>query len=228
MSEVVEEIQAEEIVVTEEEVVTPKVEDEPKVHIDVDTLKKEFIEMVRREEKDKLYKSMEKTKEELKAEKDAKAVLEAKIKEYEEKNLTADEKTALKIEELAKANADLKDALDRVSSTAAQQIYEVQLEAAKEKVLAKYGDDIIVEMISGSTIEEINESAERAHETYKRITERATELVNQTRRETTTTNVLAPKVNDVHTAFSPDLDKIKDPQEWEKVRANLLEKALRG
>lgn len=230
MSEVVEELNVEETEVVEEEsteeqkVSTEEVKSKGQ-QIDVEALKKEFIEMVRKEEKDKLYKSMEKTKEELKAERDAKTALEAKIKEYEEKNLSAEEKTALKLEELAKANAELKEALDRVSLTAAQEIHNIQLEAAKAKVLAQYGEEIVPELILGSTIEEITESAERAHETYKRITEKATQKLTQERRETGTTGNIAPKTNETNKMYDVDINKVNDPAEWQKVKADILRKA---
>lgn len=227
-----EELNAEELEKTDEKV-TDGNEEKSKVEgqkatINIDDLKKEFIDMVRKEEKDKLYKSMEKIKEELRLEKEAKVALEAKTKEYEEKNLTAEEKTNLKLEELSNANLELKEALEKVSTTAAQEIYRVQLESERDKMLSKYGTEIIPSMISGSTIEEIRESAEEAHRVYGEIVTKATENLTKTRRETATTNTISPKAAATQKAFDVDISKIKDPKEWETVKAELLEKAFQG
>jgi len=241
MTDELDETQAEEIEVIEEvkeEKPEAKAEEKPSKEDSkekdelIAALREEFAAAIRKEEKDKLYPTIEKYKQDLKAQEEAKKALETKLKEYEDKNLSGEERIQKQLADLAEKNEQLANQLERVSEEAAKEIYRVQLEAAREKALAKYGDSIVPEMVSGSTIEEIYESAEKANSVYLQIKAKAEEEV-KAKSKTVPVGTKAAPVNVGGQASGTDLDiqtvkGINDPQEWAKVKDKLLEKALSG
>jgi hypothetical protein len=228
MTEVTEEVLEEETV--EEpagEVEEPKEADNTTELLEA--MKKEVSERIRKEEKDKLYPTIKKYKDDLKEKEEALKSLHDKIKQYEDSNLSNEEKVQKQLKELEEANTKLYSQLESVSEIAAKEIYAVKLEAAREKVLAKYGDSIIPEMISGSTIEEINESAERANSVYLNIKAKAEEDAKLASRKVKVGTDVSPKSTSMANSTDMDIQDIKnisDPKEWEKVKAQLKAKAF--
>lgn len=234
------ETQVEEIIETPETPETPEVTEEAKTSDNdseekdkiIAALRKEFAASIRKEEKDKLYPTIEKQKNDLLAAEEAKKALELKLKEYEDKNLTADEKNEKRWTELAEQNDALAKQLERVSEEAAKEIYRIQLEATREKVLAKYGEEIVPEMVVGSTIEEIQQSAEKANSVYLNIKAKAEEAA-KAKSKTQAVGTKASPTNVSGQASGTDMDiatvkGINDPAEWAKVKEKLLEKAFSG
>lgn len=188
--------------------------------IDLEALKKEISDTVAKREKDKLYPTIEKYKADLKEAQD-------KLKEYEDKNLSAEERLGKQLEEANAAIAELKKGMETVAEVASKEIHTVKLEAQREKMLLQYKDEIIPELIMGNTIDEIVESAEKAHRKYVEIRDReAARIKEETKaaRQTTKTSTgIAPTsasdegLNEMEAV----LDKAK-PEEWEALKAKLL------
>lgn len=232
MSEVTEEIIEEETEVIEEKPVEEeKKKEEPKNTEKeelIEALRKEFAEKIRKEEKDKLYPTMEKYKKELQEKEEANKALAAKMKEYEDSHLSGEEKIQKQLQELLDANDQLSKQLENVSSEAAKEIYSIQLDAAREKALAKYGNDIIPEMVSGSTIEEIYQSAEKANSVYLQIKAKAEEDAKAKSKTVQVGSNISPKNPGAGSLEMDvqDVKNIKDPAEFEKIKEKLLAKAL--
>lgn len=195
----------------------------------IEALKKEFVEKIRTEEKNKLYTTMEKYKTEIKEKEDSNKTLAAKMKEYEDSHLSGEEKIQKQLLELQEANTQLSSQLDNVSEVAAKEIYKIQLEAATEKALAKYGDEIIVDMIHGSTIEEIYQSADKANSVYLTIKAKAEENAKLASKSVQIGSTVSPKGGSSTGSMEMDVQDIKnitDPKEWEKVKEKIKAKAM--
>jgi len=124
----------------------------------------EMLNKVRREEKDKLYKSIEKTKaqaQEVQAERDK--VLEdlklakEQLSTIQDSNMSDIEKVNKQIELLAEQNDLLKKQLETVSQQAEARVRESEVKSYKQKQIEKSGL-LFPEMVSGNTPEEIDAS----------------------------------------------------------------------
>lgn len=202
-----------------------KKEEKVEQKVDLDAL----TERIRKEEKEKLYASFEKYKADAKTAEEARKAAEAKLKEYENKNLTAEEQAALRFTELEESNKQLKSQLQEIVTLANDKITALQLELAKKEILSKYGDEIIEELVSGNSLEELAESAEKAHRRYKVITEAAVSKAKETPKQKEQIGTgLGPSSDKLNSSPTiADIKKIDDPKEWEKMKAKLLEEALR-
>lgn len=187
------------------------------------------IERIRKEEKDKLYPSMEKYKEDARKAEEAKKAAEEKLKEYEISKLTAEEQAALKLQQLEESNARLQEQMNSLIEEANNKISTLELEVAKEKVLANYGDEIIPALVSGQTLEEIIQSAENAHREYISIRERELAKVKDSSKpKSQIGGGINPQNDRLNTGVTvADLNKINDPKIWEANRDKFLEEALK-
>lgn len=210
-----------------EKVTAEKEKEAQQAQIDLEALKKEIAEAIRKEEKDKLYPSMTKLKEEKEAAEKRVEEAMAKIKEYEDSSLSAEEKTQKRLEELLEANKALEDRLEAVANASAKEIYETKLESHKDKLLAQYGDEIVVDLVTGSTIEELTESAEKAHSVYKEIQERAIEAATKQKKKEPVGTGVAPGKADSKRVSEVDLDKISEEEFW-KIKDKLLQEAMKS
>jgi hypothetical protein len=188
-------------------------------NVDLEALKKEIADAVAKREKDKLYPTIEKYKADLKEAQD-------KLKEYEDKNLSAEERTTKQLEEANAAIAELTKKMEAVAEAASKEVYAVKLEAQREKMLMQYKDEIIPELIMGSTIDEIAESAEKAHRKYIEIRDREVARIKEetkaARQTTKTSTGIAPTSSSDEVLMSRScFDKAK-PEEWEALKAKLL------
>lgn len=214
---------------------TKVVETPPAVNVnnvDLEELEKRVAERVRQEEKAKLYDTLEKLKKE-------KEASDAKLKEFETSKLTAEEQIQLKLQEsddkitvltqqLDSAKSVFEQELAKIAGEAQGEVKKIRLDAEKEKIKAKYGYELIEELVVGETVEELVQNAEKAHTIYKKITEKETAKLQKELEEQkigtgiNPTNTLADnRVGDV------DLNSINSKDEWDKIRKSVLEKALR-
>lgn len=203
----------------------PEKKEESKVDIEALTkkLKEEIGERIRKEEKDKLYPSIEKHKEDAKTEKAAREEAEKKLKEYEDKNLSAGEQTNLKLTEYGDEITRLKEQITEIVNSADSKITVLQLQLVKKDVLAEYGDEIIAELVSGNTPEELAESAKKAHEKYMNITSQAIASAKVETKKIPIGTDLNPSNDGLKTSVTKaDINKVTDPKEWEKLKTKLL------
>ena len=190
-------------------------------------LRAEIAEAIRKEEKDKLYPSIEKHKEEAKKALDAKKAAEDRLKEYETKNLTAEEQTALKFKELENVNLGLQSKLEEIVNAANDKITTLELQLMKKEVLSKYGSEIIPELVNGSTVEEIIESAENAHRRFKDIFDSAKESAKPAVKKPAIGSGLTPGNDSLKSGITvADIEKM-DAETFAKNRDRLLEEALK-
>lgn len=217
------------------EVTEPKNETKPEdvkpaVTVDVEALKRDFeakIEGARKDEKNKLYPTIEKYKTDLQTKEQELAEALAKVKDFEEKDMTGDERVTSLKKELEESKTLLEQRLQDFADAAKKEVYQIRLDAEKEKVLAKYGEEVIEELISGSTIEEIQQSAEVSHSKYLEIVGKVKVKVSP-EGEAIGSGINPLTNRGARTVGEVDIDKIKDPNEWAKMREKLLEEAVRA
>lgn len=126
----------------------------------------ELLNKVRREEKDKLYKSIEKTKTEAKsiqAERDQVLddlkLAKDKLSTLQDSNMSDIEKVNKQIELIVEQNELLKKQLEAVSQQAEQRVRQSEVKTYRQKQIDKSGL-LFPEMVSGDTPEEIDASIE--------------------------------------------------------------------
>lgn len=158
----------------------------------------EMLNKVRREEKDKLYKSIEKSKaqaESVQAERDK--VLEdlklakEKLSTIQDSNMSDIEKVNKQIELLAEQNDLLKKQLETVSQQAEARVRQSEVKSYKQKQIEKSGL-LFPEMVSGDTPEEIDASISMLKEREQSVRQ---ELEDRLRSE---------KAQDVPRPMSPE------------------------
>jgi hypothetical protein len=215
----------------EKEAVKGKEKEDVKA-LDVEALKKalseELAEKIRKEEKDKLYASFEKYKEDAKKAADEKAAAEAKLKEYETKNLSVEEQATLRFQELQEANNKLTEQLNTIVTTANDRINTLELELTKKELLSAYNDEIIVDMVTGNSLEELRQNAEKAHREYKAIEEKTQAKLAVKEKSPIGTGLNPPSSDKLNASPTiADINKVTDPKEWEKLKNKFLEDALK-
>ncbi len=150
--------QADEALKAEAKVETPVEETFTKAQL------QEMLTKARQEEKDKLYKSLEKTKAEsqnLQAERDKVLndlkLAEKKLTTLQDSNMSDIEKVNKQIELLAEQNNLLKSQLEQVSQQAEARVRESEVKSYRQKQIEQSGL-LFPEMVKGSTPEEIDAS----------------------------------------------------------------------
>lgn len=201
---------------------------------DVEAYKKAIadaeIERIRKEEKDKLYPSLEKYKEDARKAEEARKAAEERLKEYETTKLSAEEQSVLKLQQLEESNTKLQEQMNSLIEEANNKISTLELELTKKEVLAKYGDEIIPALVSGQTLEEIIQSAEDAHREYISIREHEfAKLKDSSKPKSQIGGGVNPKNDRLNTGVTAaDINKINDPKIWEANRDKFLEEALKN
>lgn len=195
----------------------PTVPQAPKAPtIDIDAA----IQQARQEEKTKLYNTIES----LKADKnrlvtdlaEANKSIAALQKDYDKAQAAADgyKSSKDKVAEFETSNQTLQKEIDRLTKELADEKSrydaresELNIEKVKSSILDEYKGQVIEELITGTTEEEIKASAEAAHERYKQIAQSAN--------PTTVVSPAMPKPNpnpaqlrNQHQAPSIDLSQI--------------------
>lgn len=200
---------------------------------DVEAYKKAIadaeIERIRKEEKDKLYPSIEKYKEDARKAEEARKLAEDKLKEYEVSKLSAEEQAVLKLQQLEEFNENLQKQMNELIEEANNKISTLQLELVKKEVLAKYGDEIIPALVSGQTLEEIMQSAENAHREYISIRERElAKIKDSSKPKGQVGGGINPQNDRLNVGITvADINKVNDPKVWEANRDKFLEEALK-
>lgn len=177
---------------TEEEATAEEKQEQPKGLTEEDINK--LIEKARKEEKDKLYGSIddlkgnvktledkikadEEVKEKLKAEADAKA------EKSRLKNLSIEEKLTEQlntIEEQLHQSHERQDKLEREARESAEK---QELEAYKAQILKDAGDEIITDLVRGNSKEEIDTNTAIAKSRFQEIFQAAKEKAEGKKRE---------------------------------------------
>ena len=123
---------------------------------------KDFIQKVRKQEKDKLYMEIQKK--------------DTKIKELEGEILLLNNRLKSSTETSINEQEELRTEVQRLSETVAElkkDIRRKELDLFKERALKEAGDELILDLVSGETEEEILSSIEVAKQRYQEIVEKA-------------------------------------------------------
>ena len=123
---------------------------------------KDFIQKVRKQEKDKLYTEIQKK--------------DTKIKELEGEILLLNNRLKSSTETSINEQEELRTEVQRLSETVAElkkDIRRKELDLFKERALKEAGDELILDLVSGETEEEILSSIEVAKQKYQEIVEKA-------------------------------------------------------
>jgi len=123
---------------------------------------KDFIQKVRKQEKDKLYTEIQKK--------------DTKIKELEGEILLLNNRLKSSTETSINEQEELRTEVQRLSETVAElkkDIRRKELDLFKERALKEVGDELILDLVSGETEEEILSSIEVAKQRYQEIVEKA-------------------------------------------------------
>ena len=123
---------------------------------------KDFIQKVRKQEKDKLYTEIQKK--------------DTKIKELEGEILLLNNRLKSSTETSINEQEELRTEVQRLSETVAElkkDIRRKELDLFKERALKEAGDELILDLVSGETEEEILASIEVAKQRYQEIVEKA-------------------------------------------------------
>lgn len=123
---------------------------------------RDFIQRVRKQEKDKLYGEIQKK--------------ESKIKDLEGEISLLNEKLKSSTETSTNEQAELKAELQKLSDTVSilqKDIRDKELALFREKALKEAGDELILDLVRGETEEEITASIELAKTRYQEIVGKA-------------------------------------------------------
>ena len=205
-----------------------------------DAAVQKLVEEARKDEKEKLYAKLEKLSSENAQKNDELKALQNQLSSFdskfsklseafvEKKEPTPEERAAATLTDIQKMRESLlveKESFER-------DIKQAKLDLFKEKQLAKYGSEIIPDIISGSSEEAILESVKRSNETYKAMKERILEeLATQEKEKRRGTKLPPNNVPSSEPAGVPEMDenakKIQGMslEEYEKQRDALLKLA---
>lgn len=204
---------------------------------------KEASEKARKEEKDKLYPTIERHRasekeanDKIKSLEASLSEREAKLKEFEEANLSTDEKTTRRLEELEARTSAAEKAvsIERDKRETEQKAFEMKL--YRERRLREAGvEDSLADMVIGDSMESIEDSIQTTLSAQKDIFDRAYQKAHSDVRtelgKGVPENPIQP--DDSHTKVTPvvtlqdrnEIASIRDPQEYKKRRKELLEAA---
>lgn len=205
-----------------------------------DSAVQKLVEEARKDEKEKLYAKLEALSTENARKNDELKTLQEQLSQFdskfsklseafvEKKEPTPEERAAATLSDIQKMRESLlaeKNAFER-------DIKQAKLDLFKEKQMAKFGDELIPEIISGSTEEEILESVKQSNATYKAMRERIlSELADQEKEKRRGTKLPPNNVPSSEPAGVPEMDenakKIQGMslEEYEKQRDALLKLA---
>ena len=166
---------------------------------------KDFIQKVRKQEKDKLYAEIEK--------RDAKIrELEEVVKGYKEQLKAKDSsfnETQVELEALVK---NLQASVEALKEENRQKA----LELFKAEKLRDVGDEIILDLVGGDSEEEIEQSIEYAKAKYQEIAERLMSAKKAKEREDVP-KATSPKQTSINQLTPEQIAKMS-PSEWAKYR----------
>jgi len=123
---------------------------------------KDFIQKVRKQEKDKLYTEIQKKDTKIKELEGEILLLNNRLKSSTETSINEQEELRTEVQQLSETVAELKKDIRRK-----------ELDLFKERALKEAGDELILDLVSGETEEEILSSIEVAKQRYQEIVEKA-------------------------------------------------------
>lgn len=123
---------------------------------------KDFIQKVRKQEKDKLYTEIQKKDTKIKELEGEILLLNNRLKSSTETSINEQEELRTEVQKLSETVAELKKDIRRK-----------ELDLFKERALKEAGDELILDLVSGETEEEILSSIEVAKQRYQEIVEKA-------------------------------------------------------
>jgi chromosome segregation ATPase len=196
-----------------------------------------LVEAVRKQEKDKLYKSLEAKDGQLKSVTEELESIKGQLKDKESAKM--EELTQLQetIKGLQQQQADLLAQMERQKEEAelerqlaAQEKAQAELKAYKAEAIRLAGDDLIVELVGGSSKEEIDASIEKAKAKYAEIEAKLADKNKEVRKQekiTNTTRVTAPPSSSVQPLTLEQIKKMSN-EDYAKNRDSILEAARKG
>lgn len=186
----------------------------------------DLVEFARKQEKDKLYKSLEQKQGEAKQLQEQLELAQAAIKKHEEENLTFEQKLQLQINEVKQQHELLAEQLrldktqaEQATADAEEKARVAQLDAYKTKQLRAAGDEIILELVGGNTQEEIDASIELAKNKFAEIAARFADKSKADATQTVKDNlrVTNPASSNMKPLTSDDIRRMS-PEEYAKNR----------
>lgn len=208
--------------------------------ISKDAAVQKLVEEARKDEKEKLYAKLDKLSsenaqksEELQTLRDQLSTFDSKFSKLseafvEKKEPTPEERAAATLSDIQK----MRESLLAEKESFEREIRQAKLDVFKEKQMAKFGNELIPDMISGNTEDEILESVKRSNESYKAMKERIMEeLASQEKEKRRGTKLPPNNVPSSEPAGVPEMDenakKIQGMslEEYEKQRDALLKLA---
>lgn len=189
---------------------------------------KELVQTARKQEKDKLYKSLEQKEAEAKTLAEKLEMAQAAIEKFEGDNLTFEQKLEKELSSLRKEHETLVKQLQEQTELAEKKAREKELEAYKIAKLREAGEEIIPELVGGTNEEEIDKSIELAKAKYHEIAskfEAQAEKQKQTSVKSAT-KVTNPSSTSVQPLTAEEINRMS-PEEYAKNRDRILQ-ALRS
>jgi hypothetical protein len=185
---------------------------------------KELIQSARKQEKDKLYKSLEQKENEAKDFQQKLTEAQDALKKYEVDNLSFEEKMKLELDKVREEQQALVQSLQAEKEKAEQEARKNHLEAYKAEKLRLAGDELILELVGGTTEEEIDQSIEKAKAKYQEI---ASKFEAQAKAKTTqdvkdTFTASAPSSSNVQPLTREEISRMS-AEEYAKNRSRIME-----
>jgi predicted ribosome quality control (RQC) complex YloA/Tae2 family protein len=201
------------------------------------------LEKVRTEEKNKLYPELSKLKGELGEQEKELSKLKAEADELKTKLKDKDDSTLTETQRIERRLSDLEgqiktrdDQMITIKTDADQRVADLELKLYREKKVREAGIEL-VELVSGSTPEEIDASVERARQRETELLGKAKAKIREdvarelgkdlpmgsaAPTDDAATKELAPLLSP---AQRNELSRIRDPQKYAEARARLLQEA---
>ena len=189
----------------------------------------ELIAKARKEERDKLYPQIEKLKKDKNDLLLVVAERDKQIAEYEKavNNLQKEHsKMSKDVEEGTKTNkivqeqsltiSQLEQELEELQAKYEMDIQSLQVQSYRDKMIASAGGELIPELVTGNTEEEINASIELAKQKYAEIQEKALASVQMPKPAN-------PSISAIQNTQIKSIDDIRTmtPQEWAEARKTM-------
>lgn len=205
----------------------------------------EDLEKAREQEKSKVYKRMEtmqETIDRLKAESDERAQAaqeqERESREAAERErleqLSAKELIAEKEAEWRREQDELREQIEAERALRERESQFAELMSVRQEVIGQYQDRVapeLLDLITGNTPEEIQQSADDMAARTERILAQTQEAMQNTRQQMPTARVTAPASGDTAGAqrtYSPDEIRNMSMADYAKQRSSLLGKGANG
>jgi chromosome segregation ATPase len=193
-----------------------------------------LVEAARKQEKDKLYKTLDAKDEQIKTltgriedlEKqlsDKESVDMEEVKELKEALTLMQQQQA----DLLKALSDQKEEAARKEAEAEEKRRVAELKAYKEAKLREAGDELVIELVKGDTEEEIDQSIEFAKQKYSEIVAKVADARKPADKTSNTPRVTNPSSNPTQ-AMTVDQIRNMSREDFAKNREAILKAAKDG